>query len=181
LRGPSALLDWFRDPGRNPILNPGNRMFLHVSEPEGERHLLDIRPLTEAEFALRRRLFSAVVPQIGRAWYVLHRSVTKALVDFIDSPRNAGFVAAMLPSVMPEEHIIQTILANGLIIDRKQVECANLHRDNGAPRVFTDADISEVLRENKAFFLRKLHDKDAPLIRDKLAARMRAGVVQPWA
>jgi GT2 family glycosyltransferase/glycosyltransferase involved in cell wall biosynthesis/tetratricopeptide (TPR) repeat protein len=175
LRGPAALLDWFRDPGRNPIVNPNNRLFVHVSEPEGERHLLDIRPLTAAEFALRRRLFSQIVPHVGRAWYALHRSVVEALVHYLDSPRASGLVAATLPGVFPEEMIIQTILANGLIADTAQVQRMNLHRDNAAPVVYTDADAGSVLRQDGSFFLRKLDPVKAPLIRRVLADRLRGG------
>jgi hypothetical protein len=175
LRGAAGLLDWFRDPGRTPILNRENRMFVHVSEPPGERHLLDIRALTDEEFVLRRRLLGVVVPHFGRSCAVLHRSVVESLVAFMDAPRNAEFIAAMLSSVMPEEHFLQTLLANGLIISPEQLERSDLHRDSANPRAYTDADMSSVLAPGTGFFLPHLDPDATQGIRKMLKERLLDG------
>jgi GT2 family glycosyltransferase/glycosyltransferase involved in cell wall biosynthesis len=173
LRGPATLLDWFRDPGRSPVTNPRNRLFVHVTEPEGERHLLDVRLLTDSEFAARRRLIRTIVPHAGRAWYVLHRSAVEALVGFLKSSETADFRAMMYSSFAPEESMIQTILGNGMIMSRENVRWTNLHRDNAAPRLYTDADIASALQLDRSFFLRKIDARHTLLLRNKLAERIR--------
>ena len=146
---------------------------MHVSEPEGERDLLDIRPLTDDEFAARGRLLQTIVPYAGPAWFVLHRSVVEHLVGFLNAPESEEFRAAMDASFMPEQSMIHTILANGMILEVEKINWRNLHRKNGWPLLYTDGDIETALCFDGSYFLHQVDVKQAPLLRTRLAERMR--------